>query len=457
MPPRKPPPLQATMSHSGKGKAGIGGLGRHLFRASGTMLVLQIGGAALSLLLGIVLGRSLGKTAYGEYAYALAWINVLLIPAMLGQGTAAVRFVAEYAANARHALLRGFLRRSMLLVGCASLAVAGIAGSIVFVVDWPLDRRLSFLTALALLPALGLLTLWRGVLQGFRQALRAFAGLLILRPTLTLLAVVAALAVGVKLDSGSALALNVFASIAVLVPVGYWVYRAAGLVSRSAECSYATLRWLRVGIPLLATGALSTVLAQADLVMLGSLRGSAEAGIYAAAIRIAAGVGFGLVAGNAVVAPMIAAHFHAGEMTELRRVLRLTARAVLFFTLLLMLGVIVLGHWALGLFGRGFEDGYAALIILAGAQALNALAGPVAYLMSMTGHQNRAAVILAVAVVVALVLNAVLIPPFGAVGAGLATVGGTLCWNLLMLLHVRAKIGVNPTAFGFQGRNGTAP
>jgi O-antigen/teichoic acid export membrane protein len=45
------------------------------------------------------------------------------------------------------------------------------------------------------------------------------------------------------------------------------------------------------------------------------------------------------------------------------------------------------------------------------------------------------------------VLNAVLIPPFGLLGAAVATAIATATWNLWMLVEVHRRHGLNPTVF----------
>ena len=77
--------------------------------------------------------------------------------------------------------------------------------------------------------------------------------------------------------------------------------------------------------------------------------------------------------------------------------------------------------------------------------AMNALCGPVALMLTMTGRQMTAAYISGAAALLNIVLNAALIPAYGAAGAAVATVAATAFWNLGMAVYVRTKLGVNAT------------
>ena len=101
----------------------------------------------------------------------------------------------------------------------------------------------------------------------------------------------------------------------------------------------------------------------------------------------------------------------------------------------------------LRLFGPGFDVARPALLILAGAQLVNALAGSVGILMSMTGHQNAVSVVLAFAAALNVGLNFALIPRYGLIGAAVATGLATVAWNVTLAVLVRRRLGIRSTAF----------
>ena len=65
---------------------------------------------------------------------------------------------------------------------------------------------------------------------------------------------------------------------------------------------------------------------------------------------------------------------------------------------------------------------------------VNSFVGPAGFLMMMTGHHREAALILAMAALLQIVMNAILIPRYGLIGAATATAAtasftlSTPCW-----------------------------
>jgi O-antigen/teichoic acid export membrane protein len=161
---------------------------------------------------------------------------------------------------------------------------------------------------------------------------------------------------------------------------------------------------------------------------------------------------FGLVSANAVVAPLIARLHATGRHDELQHMTKLAAKGICLMTLPIALVLLIFGRQILELFGEGFSAGYPVLAILVCGQLVNALAGPVGYLMSMTGHQNKAAAIVGFSACLNLALNGLLIPLWGMLGAAIATALSTATWNILMLRFVQKELEIRCSALQFFGR-----
>ena len=90
---------------------------------------------------------------------------------------------------------------------------------------------------------------------------------------------------------------------------------------------------------------------------------------------------------------------------------------------------------------------YTPMVILIGGTAVSALSGSVGFLMVMTKHQKEASVIITVSAVLNVVLNVLLIPRLGLVGAAVSTAATTVLWNLIMLVFVQRRLNINSTVF----------
>lgn len=425
-------------------------LGDTLLRGALGVFTINAAGAALAFGTQVLLARVMGAGHFGVYVYVLSWVTILVLVGKMGMDEALLRFVAAYTARKEWDALSGVLRFVALLVLTASILLGG-AGAIAV---WILEERLSSELAwtlwigFALLPVMALTYLRQAALRALGRAASALMPDQILRPLLLAgLVVVAFFGLGRQVDGATAMVLNLgAATVAFLVGV-VWLARSLPANAKGARPVYQARQWVVVALPLFLISGMHIVHNQTDILMIGSLLGTREAGIYAAATRIATLVLAGLIAVNTIVAPMISRLYATDRIDELQRIVSQAARRILFVSLPVGLALAVLGRWVLSFFGAEFVEGSAALVILIGGQLINALAGSVGFLMMMTGHEREAASIMTVSVVLNVGLNAVLIPVFGMEGAAFATALTTALWNILMLLYVQRRLGINSTAF----------
>ncbi|MBV8915146.1 MAG: polysaccharide biosynthesis C-terminal domain-containing protein, partial [Acetobacteraceae bacterium] len=145
-----------------------------------------------------------------------------------------------------------------------------------------------------------------------------------------------------------------------------------------------------------------------------------EAGVYAMAFNIAALTVLPRVAVNALFAPMVAALHARRDMAGLQV---LTARAsvwTLVGACAFALPIGVCAEPLLRWFGPDFTAGVGALRTLLAAQVLAASAGSQLYLLTMTGHERSAAVLMLATALGNFGIAAWLIPFVGLTGAALA-------------------------------------
>jgi O-antigen/teichoic acid export membrane protein len=150
--------------------------------------------------------------------------------------------------------------------------------------------------------------------------------------------------------------------------------------------------------------------------------------------------------------PLIASAYERGLSTEMHRVSTLVARFGFGFAIVSASFLYLLAGPLLGMFGRGFVAGKDVLSILLIGGIANAFTGVVAYFTTLTGHERQGLIIFAGALILSIVLNVLLIPGFGAVGAAIASSSATIAWNLALLVYVRRTIGVDASAVGLAPR-----
>lgn len=427
-----------------------GSLRAHLIRGATGVLALNVTNALLALATGVLLARALAPSGYGVYAYALAWIQLLLIPTTVGLPALVTREVAIYGAHRDWSRLRGLLLRANQVVLALSLALMLLAGGATWLIAGSHEPSSTTLwLALPLLPLLGLAALRGACLRGLHRVLFAQLPETVVRPTLFLGLIGTIWLFGARLTPERAMGAQVFAVTGAFLLGAVLLWRCLPREVGSATPAYATRAWAASALPFLLMGGLNLINYQTDLIMLGWFRSAGEVGVY----RVA-GVGAGLVvfvlgAANALLAPSIAALYARGERHRLQRIMTQSARLVLLCALPVALVLILFGRRSLAaIFGDEYAVGATALAILAAAQLANAATGSVGQLLSMTGHERDAARGIGLSALVNLALNALLIPRWGMNGAAAATAASLITWNVLLALLVHRRLGLHSTALG---------
>ncbi|HAB36064.1 MAG TPA: hypothetical protein DCE58_05625, partial [Cryomorphaceae bacterium] len=159
---------------------------------------------------------------------------------------------------------------------------------------------------------------------------------------------------------------------------------------------------------------------------------------------------FAQFAVNAQIAPQISAAWKSNDRIGLQASVH---RVALLNAALGLPAFLILTGWGdffLGFFGKNSADILAQtnlLRILCIGQLVNALCGPVMYLLNMTGHESAARNTMTLAVVVNIAANAVLIPALGLEGAAWATSITMSLWNIWALVAVYRKTGIRTLLF----------
>lgn len=431
-----------------RGLAGEG-VGAVLVRGATGSAGAHIAGAGLALLAQLALARLLGVSHYGYYVYAFTWAMILAQICRLGFHNSLIRFTATYRTTGEWGDLRGLVRRSsQIVLGAAVLAALGLAGTAWLLTDRiPPAQLEAFLVAALMLVPLTLLGVTQGILQGYRRPARAFLPFRAFVHGGTLLLIPVALVTTGLHTAPAAMTLTLVAAAGALAVAGFWVSQAVAADVRDTAPDYRTGYWVRASLPLMLMATMQVLTKQTDTAMLGALAGTDQAGLYFPVARMSELAAFGLMSANAIVAPMISELHTRGDRPRLQRLLTLAAIGTSAITLAAVAAFWLLGERVLGLFGPAFPAAYPALMTLLGGQTVNALCGPVGFLMTMTGHQNRASLVLVGGALLNVVLNAALIPAYGLTGAATATAISTAAWNLWMLLEVVRRHGLNPSVF----------
>jgi len=180
------------------------------------------------------------------------------------------------------------------------------------------------------------------------------------------------------------------------------------------------------------------------------MRTSQDVGIYGAASQVPLMLTMILTASNSIYAPVIADLFKMGERDRMRKIFKTTTRWIFYFSLPISLIFISSAKDVISIFGHGFiEKGTPVLIILTIAQLINCATGGAGFTLTMTGRQKMEFLNSLSLVILSIILNLLLIPMYGVVGASIATGISIAAINLLRLLEVYAIYKIHPYDKGY--------
>jgi len=190
--------------------------------------------------------------------------------------------------------------------------------------------------------------------------------------------------------------------------------------------------------------ALDFLVSQADKVLLGFYLSPSLVGVYVVASTISALIPLVLQSVNQIFAPVIADLHSRDRIDVLQRLFQTLTKWVFGLTLPLVVVVIAFAAPMMRLFGPGFELGWPVLVIACVGQIVNCAVGSVGYLLLMSGNQKRLMKVQFTMVGVSLLMNIILIPVLGVVGAALAAATVNVASNVWNLLEVRKALRIFP-------------
>lgn len=420
---------------------------KSLITVSSLSLVAKISGVAAEFLLQVLLARLLGVTEYGIFIYIFTWVSVLAMISVVGMDTATIKFVSTYNANKDWNLLKGFIGRTLQIISLSGFCVAGLLLIILLLTArsesgefWKL-----YLSAGILIPLIGLNRIKQSIFRGLKYVIRYEVSDNVIRPILFGVAVYLFYEINQKPpDAGVTLFYYLVVTMAVIVYGSKWIHGLLASKLSSIQPAYKTGVWIRVALPLFLVSGMQLVLGQTDIIMLGALVDTNNAGFYSAATRISVVVTFGLLSVNSILAPLIAELYASHNMEKLQKIILYSARIAFLFTLITSVILAMIGGWVLGWFGSEFTVAYKALLILLAGQMVNAYCGSVGVILTMTDNQNVAARIFTGCALLNIILNYLLIPRYGMEGAAISTACTIALLNILLLITVRKRLKLNP-------------
>lgn len=393
---------------------------------------------ASRLAIAFFLARFLGAEQFGLYQLALNSITLVSGIALLGLDIALVRFVAIAASHKNDKSLWGILQ---IGIGIPSL-ISVFTGVGLFALAYPVadvifqDVRLVPLLQIAglVIPTITLSDVLVGAIRGFKNMHFPVIAQFIAQPTFRLVATLILAFSG--LDAFRAIIIFGASDLIATLMLVYYLNKIFPLKRPIRSANYNIKEIFSYAFPDWLAGMMDRFRLNIQALLIGSLNTIAGVGIFAVAnqINILGNDFYSSI--NISARPLIAELHDHKQNSQLERVYQTATKWSLIVNLPLFLLIILFPIELLSIFGESFAQGHTALIILAAANLVNVGTGMCGTILNMTGYTKLKLVNNSISLALSLIINILLIPSMGIIGAAISALVVTSVINILRIIQV---------------------
>lgn len=423
-----------------------------LLKKSGIALAVKTSAVAMQYGFILVVARTQGAGSLGSFALSLTVMQLLSIIALLGLDTWLTRRIAALRAQgdvdgmavAYRSVTGITLASSLFLGGLLFLSAPFIASS---VFGKP-ALGIHLQTISIALPLLVLITVHAGVYRGIKN----MTGFTLFKAAIPLLNALILLMAHIGMHEISpATAYVISAALVLAAYVFFWRRNPSYIVH---ERPRAALQWRSVvgeSLPMMITGSIFFIMNWVDNLVIGIFRTEAEVGLYDSAFKMASMAAITLMAINAIQAPSFAEHHSKQETGKLKASVNRSGMLLFYTSLPISLLLFIFPEWILSFFGPGFSSAADCVRILVVGNFINAWTGSVGILLQMTGYHQQYNRIILYASILSVVMNLILVPMLGIIGAAISSSATKAIQNLLAAVLVYHKLQINTLHFPGSG------
>jgi O-antigen/teichoic acid export membrane protein len=424
---------------------------KKLLSGSGLVMAFKVAGAGAGYVFAYLITSNYGARAFGIFELSLTALTIASVFGRLGLDGALVRFIPEFVEKKAPEHLRKVYGYALILALPFSMVLAALLYVFSDAIALQLGSELlgdAFRITAFLIP----FSTWFGLnSEAFRGMRRMVEYSIFQRGTVILLAIIAFFSFQyfeIEIED-NLLPLIAFGIGAILLSLtaGIRTPRILSQIIPPAASNDKLIEplevkpLLRVAFPMLLSTSMFMIMNWTDTIMIGYYLDEKEVGIYRLAFKVASLITFAQFAINSIAAPMFSAFYAKNDLAGMKKIIRNIGYMNIAISTPIFIAILIFPSLVLDFFGEDFSAGAAPMIVLAIGQIINALCGPVMYLLNMTGKEKKARNIIIIASIINLGLNVYFIPIYGLMGAAFATAISTAVWNVMAVIQIKKEYG----------------
>ncbi len=221
-----------------------------------------------------------------------------------------------------------------------------------------------------------------------------------------------------------------------LIPIYKHFVQPAQHTESRKNISYQEI--ISMAFPMLMTYLAFLINNSADVFLLKSNGVTTDmVGIYKTCTNISMLAATLLVALNTTVQPKITQLYTQRKLDEVQRITIKSSKLIFWLSLPVFIVLLCGSKYVMWLYGNEFLKGAVCLSVLTIGQVFNTICGPVAQLLNATGHHKQFRNISFIGAIVNILINILLIPSFGILGAAIANSISMIVWNLIATIYIK--------------------
>lgn len=406
------------------------------------MLIIKICAAGLLFISQVIPARVMNIDQFGMYSYLVSIITVVSFLVIWGTDKSIIKFFSM-----RHQKSKKEISEKMFGVWMMVLINTVVIGyMMVFYLNNSLNAvyfsNIELLAVVSLL-VIALARISSSITKGISKVIASEIVFNIVRPMLFILGVLFVYLMSSSVTLLEAVMVFIASYFLSFLVTAYISHKSVDLTISFSPGSIFSVYKYSFAFLFVSIG--SPLIANIDLLQLGSMVQASEIALYSVASKIVNLVLLGLVSANLLIAPKISPLYYSKRLGELRMIIRNNNIFVLGLTIIPVAIIIFFADYILLLFGEQYIEANQITMLLLIGQMVSVFCGPVLLVAVMAGLQKEAAVIVMSACGIIWVLCEILIPIYGMFGAAYANICGYSLMNITAAYYVHKHTGLNVT------------
>ena len=399
----------------------------------------------------VLLARILGADQLGLYNLSLSSMNIAMGLAIFGLDAAIIRFIAVSVGRKDDSGVWNALQIGLVV----PLVFSALLGTALYALSFEIAENVFHEPDLA--PLLQLTSVFipfmvvndqlGNALKGFKKFDASVVPQYVYQPVTRLILIGVLAFIG--LNAKSAVVVFGLSSVTASIVMFFSLKKQFNL-KRTIKINRGSLKeLLDFSFPVWISSLLTKFQGNIQTLFIGTLNTITGVGIFSVVDQITNVSGEFSSSINTTSKPVIAELHDRGDINQMERIYQLANKWVIIVQLPIFLFMMIFPEPILSIFGETYTDGTTALMILAVANFSKVCTGMGGIIIDMTGHTKLKLFNSILRLTMYIMLDYILIPRWGLIGAALAVLIGEGIMNLLRMFQVFWKFRILPYNLSF--------